>query len=197
MAGRSALESGADRHTERADRGRWGCGAPPGGLPRRQPGSGRRICGILDDARGVGDGIVGRVADLPRIARREFVDEMILAAPRDSNLTSRVLSEAQRLRLDVEIVPEFWGCSPVTEEIERVGDLALICLSAEQLPAVALLLKRLLDVMIAGAALVFLLPLLAVIAVFIKLDSPVPCCIVHRELDEKASASAALSSGPC
>jgi exopolysaccharide biosynthesis polyprenyl glycosylphosphotransferase len=140
----------------------------------RQPGSGRRICGILDDARGVGDGIVGGVADLPRIARREFVDEIILVASRDSNLTSRVLSEAQRLRLDVQIVPEFFGCNPVTEEIERVGDLALVCLSAEQLPAIALFLKRVLDVVIAGAALVILLPLLAVIALFIKLDSPGP-----------------------
>src|SRR6185312_4078074 len=63
---------------------------------------------------------------------------------------------------------------PATGEIEQIGDLALICLNAEQLPALALFLKRLLDVMIAGAALVFLLPLLALFAVFIKLDSPGP-----------------------
>ncbi|HEX6824102.1 MAG TPA: sugar transferase [Candidatus Sulfotelmatobacter sp.] len=140
----------------------------------RQPRSGRRICGILDDSRGMGDGVVGRVTDLPRIARKGFVDEIILARPRDSNLTRRVLKEAQRLRLDVQIVPELFGCSPVAEEIERCGDLALLSLSAEQLPAIALFLKRLLDVLIAGAALVFLLPLLAVIAAFIKLDSPGP-----------------------
>jgi exopolysaccharide biosynthesis polyprenyl glycosylphosphotransferase len=171
---------GANSNPERTDTrnvlivGAGGAGQRLAAYLARQPGSGRRICGILDDARGVGDGIVGRVADLPRIARREFVDEIILAAPRDSNLTARVLSEAQRLRLDVQNVPEFFGCTPVAHEIERVGNLALICLSAEQLPAVGLFLKRLLDVMIAGAALVFLLPLLAVIALFIKLDSPGP-----------------------
>jgi exopolysaccharide biosynthesis polyprenyl glycosylphosphotransferase len=140
----------------------------------RQPRLGRRVCGILDDARGLGDGVIGRVADLPRIARKEFVDEIILAGPRDSNLTRQVLSEAQRLRLDVQIVPELFGYSPAEEEIERVGNLALICLSAEQLPAIALFMKRLLDVIIAGAALVSLLPVLAVIAALIKLDSPGP-----------------------
>lgn len=140
----------------------------------RQPRLGRRVCGILDDARGTGNGIIGRIADLPRIARKEFVDEIIIAGARDSNVTRRVLNEAQRLRLDVQIVPELFGCHPAAEEIERVGDLALICLSAEQLPAIALFLKRLLDVIIAGAALVISLPLLAVIAAFIKLDSPGP-----------------------
>jgi exopolysaccharide biosynthesis polyprenyl glycosylphosphotransferase len=147
----------------------------------QQPGSGRRVCGILDDARGLGDGVIGRVADLPRIARKEFVDEIILAGPRDSDLTRRVLSEAQRLRLDVQIVPELFGCNPAAEDIEQIGDLALICLRAEQLPAIALFLKRLLDVMIAGAALVFLAPVLGVIAAFIKLDSrgPVLYCALR------------------
>jgi exopolysaccharide biosynthesis polyprenyl glycosylphosphotransferase len=140
----------------------------------REPGSGRRVCGILDDARSMRDGVIGRVADLPRIARKEFVDEIILAGLCDSNLTRRVLREAQRLRLDVQIVPELFGCNPAEEEIERVGGLALICLSAEQLPAIALFMKRLLDVIIAGAALVSLLPVLAVIAALIKLDSPGP-----------------------
>ena len=140
----------------------------------RQPRWGRRLCGILEDAPCMGDGVIGRVADLPRIARKEFVDEIILAGPCDSNLTRRVLREAQRLRLDVHIVPEFFGCNPAAEEIERIGDLALICLNAEQLPAIALFMKRLLDVIVAGAALVILLPVLALIAAFIKLDSPGP-----------------------
>lgn len=144
----------------------------------RQQGSGRRVCGMLDDVRCMGDGVIGRVADLPRIARQQFVDEIILAGARDNNLTRRVLREAQRLHLDVQIVPELFGCNPAEEEIERVGDLALICLSAERLPAIALFMKRLLDVIIAGAALVSLLPVLAVIAAFIKLDSfgPVLYC---------------------
>lgn len=137
-------------------------------------GAGRKLCGFLDDERSLGNGVIGRVADLARIARKEFVDEVILAAPRNSSLTAEVLDEARHLRLDVEIVPDLFGCNPVDRQIERVGDLPVICLHAEQLPAVSLFVKRLVDALVAGGALIALSPLLAAIAALVKVDSPGP-----------------------
>jgi exopolysaccharide biosynthesis polyprenyl glycosylphosphotransferase len=102
------------------------------------------------------------------------VDGVILASPHDRELTLRVLNEARRLRLDVEMVPDLFGCSVSSSELERVGDLLVICLHQEQLPAGALLLKRWVDVAGAGFALVVLAPLVAVIAIFIKLNSKGP-----------------------
>jgi len=135
---------------------------------------GRVVCGFLDNERPLGDGVIGRVCDLPRLTRTEFVDEVILAAPHDRNLTLQVLRAAQHLRLDVEMVPELFGCKPEGDEVERVGDLPVICLHAERLPAAALVVKRLVDMAGAGLALLALSPLLAVIAGLIKLDSPGP-----------------------
>jgi exopolysaccharide biosynthesis polyprenyl glycosylphosphotransferase len=132
----------------------------------------RVVCGFLDNERPLGNRVIGRVSDLARLARTEFVDEIILAAPHDRNLTLEVLREARRLRLDVEIVPELFGCKPA--EVERVGDLPVICLHAERLPAAGLLLKRMVDVAGAGFALTVLSPFMAVIAGLIKLDSPGP-----------------------
>jgi len=136
--------------------------------------TGRAICGFLDNERPLGNGVIGRVCDLPRLARTEFVDEVILAAPHDRNLALQVLRAARSLRLDVEIVPELFGCKPTEDEVERVGDLPVICLHMERLPAVGLVLKRLVDVAGAAFALLVLLPLLALIAGLIKLDSPGP-----------------------
>ena len=140
----------------------------------RHPETGRVVCGFLDDEGPLGDGVIGRVDDLSRVARTEFVDEVILAAPHDRQLTLEVLREAQRLRLDVEIVPELFGCKPAEDEAERIGDLPVICLHAERLPAAGLLLKRLVDIAGSGFALGLLWPLLAVISGLIKLDSPGP-----------------------
>jgi len=106
------------------------------------------------------------------MARKEFIDEVILAAPRDAGLTRRVLSEARRLRLDVEIVPELFGCDAVEEQMDQVGNLPLICLHTEHLPNSALFIKRALDTTLAGLASLVLLPLLLAIAAMIKLDSP-------------------------
>ena len=149
-----------------------------GGMGRRvasfideHPEAGRKVYGFLDNERPSSDRVIGRVSDLARLARTGFVDEVILAAPRDRELTLRVLGEARRLRLDVEMVPELFGCIPVGTEVERVGDLPVICLHAERLPAVGLVLKRLVDLVGASFALTVLWPFLAVIAGLIKLDS--------------------------
>jgi len=140
----------------------------------RHPEAGRTVCGFLDDDKPRSDKVIGRVNDLAQLARKAFVDEVILAAPHDRSMTLQVLREARRLRLDVEIVPDLFGCEPEASEIERVGDLPVICLHAERLPSIGLVLKRVLDVIGAGLALALLAPLLAAIAGLIKLDSRGP-----------------------
>lgn len=141
---------------------------------RRHASTGRTICGFLDDEKPLGRGVLGRTVDLARIARKEFVDEVILTAPRKSELTRWVVEEARRLRLDVEVVPELFGCKPAEPAMERVGGIPMICLHSERLPIAGLVLKRLMDFSGAVAALIVLVPLLASIALLIKLDSPGP-----------------------
>ncbi len=140
----------------------------------QNPSAGRRVCGFLDDAMPLGNGVIGRVADLARMARKGFVDEVILAGPHDSHLTHWVLNEAMRLRLDVEIIPDLFGCKPAACEVERAGDLPVICLHSERLPALGLIAKRVVDVLGAGFVLAGLAPLLGAIAILIKLDSRGP-----------------------
>jgi exopolysaccharide biosynthesis polyprenyl glycosylphosphotransferase len=117
--------------------------------------------------------VVGRTHDLPQLARTGFVDEVILAAPHDRDLTLRVLRAAQNLRLDVKMAPDLFGCEP-SGETEHVGDIPLISLHEEALPVKSLQLKRALDVVTATVALIFLAPLFALIAILIILGSSGP-----------------------
>jgi exopolysaccharide biosynthesis polyprenyl glycosylphosphotransferase len=139
----------------------------------KHPEMGRSVCGFLDDRKVPGKDVMGRTSDLAELARTAFVDEVILAAPHDRDLTLRVLREAQQLRLDVKLAPDLFGCEPM-RETERIGDMPLISLHEERLPVVELFLKRALDVAGAGVALVLLAPALAVIAILVRLDSPGP-----------------------
>jgi exopolysaccharide biosynthesis polyprenyl glycosylphosphotransferase len=139
----------------------------------KHPEMGRSVCGFLDDRRLPGKGVMGRTSDLAELARTGFVDEVILAAPHDRDLTLRVLRAAQQLRLDVKMAPDLFGCEP-TREAERIGGIPLISLHEERLPVAGLLLKRALDVVGAGAALILLAPGLALLAILVRLDSPGP-----------------------
>jgi len=145
----------------------------------------RTVCGLLDNELTPGAGVVGRVSDLPRLARARFVDEVILAAPRDRALTLSVLREARRLRLDVGIVPDLCGCQAETE-IRTVAGLPLITLHSEWAPTATLAMKRALDVFASGLALVVLLPAFAAIAALIKFDSEGPVFYAALRVGRKA-----------
>ena len=116
---------------------------------------------------------MGRTTDLAELARTAFVDEVILAAPHDRELTLRVLRTAQQLRLDVKMAPDLFGCEPM-RETERIGDMPLISLHEEPLPVAGLLLKRVLDVVGAGLALILMGPVLVVLGILVRLDSAGP-----------------------
>lgn len=162
----------------------------------------RAFCGFLEDRKSLGSGVIGRTSDLARLARTGFVDEVILAAPHDRDLTLRILRTARQLRLDVMMAPDLFGCEP-TRGAERIGGIPLISLHEEQLPVAGLLLKRGLDVAGAGAALILMAPALALVALLVRLDSPGPvlyaapragrkgrpfCCYKFRTMVKDADA---------
>jgi exopolysaccharide biosynthesis polyprenyl glycosylphosphotransferase len=138
-----------------------------------QPELHRRFCGFLDDRRPLGNEIVGRTGDLALFARSVFIDEVILAPPHDRETTLRVLREAQKLKLDVKIAPDLFGCEP-RGAAEQVGGIPLISLHQERAPVLRLLLKRALDVLGSASALILLAPILALVAGIIRLDSRGP-----------------------
>ena len=137
------------------------------------PEMGRFVCGFLDDRKPLGNGILGRTSNLVELARIAFADEVILAPPHDQDVTLRVLHIARQLRLDVKIVPYLFGCEPVGKP-EEIGSIPLISLHEEELPVGALLVKRALD--IAGASIMLFLaaPVMLLVALLIKLESPGP-----------------------
>jgi len=140
---------------------------------KKHPEQGRAVCGFVDDWKPLGNDVIGRISDLAALARAGFVDEVILAGPHDREKTLRVLRAAQQLRLDVKMAPDLFGCEP-TRDTERIGGIPLIGLHEERLPVAKLFLKRTMDVVGSGAALIFITPVLALLAIAIRLDSPGP-----------------------
>ncbi len=151
----------------------------------RHPGCGRRICGFLDDGSLWGTMWSAGFQILRLMARRGFVDEVILAAPHDGELALQVFAEAKRLHLDLEIVPELFGWDLADQEIEHVGGLPVICVHAEHLPAGGLVAKRIIDIVGAGLGLIVMSPLMVAIALLIKVDSNGPVLYAAKRAGRK------------
>jgi exopolysaccharide biosynthesis polyprenyl glycosylphosphotransferase len=133
------------------------------------------VMGFLDEDEPIGGDVRGRVEDLARIARSDFVDEIVLTAPQQPELARRVIREARRNQIDVKVVPELFGFEPDDPLVyEQFGNIPVLTLRVERMPTLGLFVKRIVDAVFAGATLALTAPLLIIIALVIKLESPGP-----------------------
>jgi exopolysaccharide biosynthesis polyprenyl glycosylphosphotransferase len=141
---------------------------------RNDPLQRATVCGFVDDDQPLSPAVLGRITDLDWLARAEFIDEVILALPGQPAETRKAAEAAFRNHLDIRAVPDLPPGPWPDSGIDRIGEVPVVTLHREPLPSAALFLKRLLDVIGAAFGLVLISPLMAVVALLIRLDSPGP-----------------------
>lgn len=142
---------------------------------RRQPGV--TLCGIIGvDEPGVPD------IDLPYLGALGEVAELIEKYQMTRLLCEdRVLSREQLVRLaeicdargaSLEVVPDFFQFVPHRMQLTDLGGIPLVGVQSFALSRWDLSVKRLLDILLAGAGLAVLWPVFLVLTVLIALESP-------------------------
>lgn len=121
-----------------------------------------------------GPGVIGGIDDLHRLALTHFADEIFITTPSEPNLVPRIVLEARQHHLDVKVVPEMFDGLGWRAPIRYLGDFPVMELLREPIPAVGLLVKRAVDVAGSVFGLVILAPLMALLAIAVRLDSPGP-----------------------
>ncbi len=140
-----------------------------------------RIVGVFDDqAAGLapqpgGHRVNGTVADLVQQTRQHRVDSVILTVPYAD--TAALAALKRRLRsvvADVAVVAGAADTPAAAEAITMLAGNPVVVVSQQRLAGGRLLVKTMFDRVGAAALLVATLPLLLLIALAIKLDSPGP-----------------------
>lgn len=88
--------------------------------------------------------------------------------------SSALLRRLTCFAVDITFIPNLEGLEPQLIEVGKIGTLPTIGLAARPLSALDLLLKRSLDVILSSLLLLGFLPVGAIVALAIKLDSPGP-----------------------
>lgn len=132
------------------------------------------VCGFVDDRYSESDDVLGRVEDLPRLARAEFIDEVIVALPMQSAAATAACEIAQRNHLDIRSAVVLPDGSWPDATVDRICHVPVISLHREVFPYGRLFLKRILDIAGAVVGLVLLAPVMALIALLVRLDSRGP-----------------------
>ncbi len=142
------------------------------------PQYGYQVSGVLDDRLEVGSSfagapVVGRIGDLRRIIPEMGVDQVFLAVPGASNDELLHLVKAcDDLQAEFKLVPDLLEVMSTRAAVDAIDGLPLIGIRRSRLRGAAALLKRGIDIIVSGIALVIASPFMLVIAILIKLTSP-------------------------
>lgn len=139
------------------------------------------VVGFIDDGEPMPNGngpdvpVLGTLADLEELIRREALDRVIVAF---SQAHHPEFLQLVRLCADhavkVNIVPRLFEVVSSQAGVDDVEGIPLLDVGHVELSRFNMTVKRAFDIVVGGVAMLLALPVFAVIAVIIKLDSPGP-----------------------
>ena len=139
--------------------------------------------GVSDPA--VAGRVLGQLADVPDLVRTHNVSEIIIAVPLGAHHElPEMVAGLSELPVNIKIVPDYFELAYFRSTIEDLGGLPLIGLKEPVIPASGRLVKRILDIVVAGLLLLLLWPIMLVTAILIRLDSPGPIIFRQRRVGE-------------
>lgn len=131
------------------------------------------------------EGVVGTLETLFQQARKHFVDEIFFTCRCDRETVQGVLQQARVHGVDLRLVPDLYEGLAWNNPVEYVGQFPTIPLHCGHVPEIALVFKRCFDILFSTVVLIALLPVLVVIAIAIKLDSPGPVFYSSERIGKK------------
>jgi Undecaprenyl-phosphate glucose phosphotransferase len=142
---------------------------------------GYKVVGFVDDRAG-GDHLgyrglplLGMLSEASEILQRERIDQLYVALPLEEHVKMVSLVEsANREIVDIKVVPDLVQVIALRARLEELDGIPIINIHDVPLKGINSVLKRSIDVLISGAALLFLAPLVGLIALLVRITSNGP-----------------------
>ena len=112
--------------------------------------------------------------DLRELSLRAKLDEIILVGYNELAPLERLLRCMVEMPVDIHLCRRVPSLPEIPGRFALVGGIPMLSVAERPLSDTDLVLKRLEDVVLSGLLIAFLLPLMALIAVAVKIDSPGP-----------------------
>lgn len=146
------------------------------------------IVGCADDQAAAGPlnlPVLGQLADVPALVETHQLDEVILALPAEEYEVVEALAFVLLTRpVRVRLVPDFLRLVVVQSSVESLGGVPLIGLREPRISGLTWAIKRVFDVVATTLVLVVTWPVLLMIALAIRFDSPGPVLLKQQRVGE-------------
>jgi exopolysaccharide biosynthesis polyprenyl glycosylphosphotransferase len=150
-----------------------------------QPELGYRIVGLIDDQLDTTLNIgpvpaLEGLHRLPEAVTEQRVDEVVVTLPwSDHRRILDIFQQCERLGVRARTVPDLFQLSLNRVDVEDLGGVPLIGLRVAAIHGANLLVKRIMDVALGSLMMIPALPMMGLLALAIRLDSPGP--IIFRQ----------------
>jgi Undecaprenyl-phosphate glucose phosphotransferase len=152
-----------------------------------RPHPGLKIVGVYDDrlerlpSRCMGQPIVGNLDRLLEDARARHIDMVVVALPLAADWRlARVMEKLRLLPIDILLCPDHAGFRLKPYGVSELDGMAMLNIADRPLRDWRLVGKEIEDRVLASLILLLIAPLMALIALAIKLDSPGPVFFRQR-----------------
>lgn len=129
--------------------------------------------------------VLGTLADVPALVADRSIAEVVIALPRDgANGLLEFVRQLQSLPVNIRLIPDYFDMAFLRLSMENFGGMPLLSLKEPVLDPFQRVVKRVFDVVLALLLLIAALPLMALIALAIKRDSPGPVLFRQTRVGE-------------
>jgi exopolysaccharide biosynthesis polyprenyl glycosylphosphotransferase len=153
-----------------------------------QPELGYQVQGFVDDdperQKDIGRlRALGNTADIPRLVRELAIDKVIITLPWNAQRkTLDIIQACQKLGVEFRIVPDLFQVSLTQVSFDEIKGVPLIGLAEPSLKGVNFAYKRAFDIAVSVLVLIPMAPIIALVALLIKLDSPGPVIFKQKRV---------------
>jgi len=157
-------------------------------MVRQYAWAGLELVGYLDDdpaRRQNGLPVLGALNEAQRIIQTHGVEEVVIALPRwaHERLNQLVVS-LHELPVHARVVPDYFALALHQAVAEDFAGIPMIDLRAPALSEYQRLVKRLFDLVVGAVITVLALPVMGLVALAVKLDSPGPALLRQQRVGE-------------
>ena len=147
------------------------------------------IVGYVDDApeERISDGypVLGNLDEVGDIVKQRRIDEVVIALSyRFYEKLDQIVVDLQALPVQVRIVPNYFNLALYRATVEDFGGIPLINLRDPALSPYQRMVKRAFDLIVGSIATLLALPIMGIIAVAIRLNSPGPILFKQTRVGE-------------
>ena len=149
---------------------------------------GLNLVGYLDDdpsKRGGDLQILGHLDEVRNIIRKKQIDDVVVALPQKAyGKINKLAITLHDLPVHVRVVPDYFSLALYRATVDDFGGLPMINLRDPALNDVQRLAKRVFDLIFGGLLFLLVSPLLFIIALLVRLDSPGPIVLRQERIGE-------------